>query len=610
MTIVDRNGQPRDLPAGVRDASGNPTWGSDLVLDILRQLGIEYAAILPGSTFRGLHDSAVNYTANRAPELILCNHEMITVAMARGYARATGKPMVAIVHNLVGLLNASMTIYDAWVDRVPVVVLGGTGPVDASQRRPWIDWIHTANVQGNAVRDFTKWDDQPSSLAAIPESLLRAYRIAMTEPRGPVYVNFDVSLQEQELPADQPISLPNVARYAPPAAFEPDRAALRQAAQWLVSANFPLAFADAVGRSPEAVRVLVEFAELLAMPVVDLGDRHSFPTPHALDFAGDQQGLLRAADVVLGLDVRDLEGALRVRGEKRRLVDRPHARGPRVVSISVDELLHRGFAGDYQALPAVDLPMLADTALALPRLLEAVQALLASDVAAQERITRRRTSLEPRQAALRARQQKRVQEQWDRPQISETRLAAEVWEVVKGEPYVFTVARLRRMAPGVCTISGPEQHVGGGGGGAVGAAPGVALGAALGLKHQGKLPVAILGDGELLSSIQVLWTAAHYHIPSLWVVNNNRSYYNDEDHQERIAVIRDRPPENKWVAMRLEDPAVDFAAIARTFGLHGEGPIKNAEDLGPALRRALDAVKAGKLAVVDVWTENRASREG
>src|SRR5919202_965095 len=221
-----------DRPAGVSDAAGRPEWGSDLVIDLLRLLDIEYAALLPGSTFRGIHDSAVNYTANSRPELILCNHEMICVSVARGYARATGRPMAAILHNVVGLLNASMTIYDAWCDRVPVLIFGGTGPIDASRRRPWIDWIHTANVQGNLVRDITKWDDQPGSVAAIPEAMLRAYRIAVTEPAGPVYVCFDVDLQEERLHGR--LTLPDVGRYRPAAAQAPDPAALREAANLLV----------------------------------------------------------------------------------------------------------------------------------------------------------------------------------------------------------------------------------------------------------------------------------------------------------------------------------------------------------------------------------------
>ena len=601
MTTI-QSARPVDVPAGIRDAAGRPVWGSDLIMDMLRLLEIEYAAVLPGSTFRGIHDSAVNYTANQRPELILCNHEMITVSLARGYARASGRPMAAIVHNVVGLLNTGMTIYDAWCDLVPVLVFGGTGPVDATRRRPWIDWIHTANVQGNLVRDFTKWDDQPASVAAIPESILRAYRTAVTEPAGPVYVCFDVDLQEQELP--QPFDLPDVTRYRPAAPPAPDPGALREAARLLVGAELPLVFADRVGRNPEAVRALVELAELLALPVVDLGAWHSFPTPHALDFAGADKELLREADLVLGLDPVDLDGALRLPVDPAtRAAPHVDRQGQKVINVSLDELIHRGLTADYQALPAVDLPMLADTCQAVGWLLEECRSLI--DGAARSRIDARRRALEPRQAGLRQRQRGYLEQQWDHPQITEARLLAELWEAIKERDFIFTAGRLRRMAPGVCHIPGPERNIGGGGGGAVGAVPGVALGAALALKNSGKLPVAILGDGETMASIQALWTAAHYRIPSLWVINNNRSYFNDEDHQDRVARFRDRPPENRWVAQRMERPEVDFAAITRTFGLHGEGPIKSAADLGPAFRRAVEAVGEGQLAVVDVWIENR-----
>jgi acetolactate synthase-1/2/3 large subunit len=277
--------------------------------------------------------------------------------------------------------------------------------------------------------------------------------------------------------------------------------------------------------------------------------------------------------------------------------------GQKVVSISLDELIHRGLTTDYQALPPVDVPILADTSVALPMLLEECRSLL--DGSARSRIDARRRELESRQAQLRERNRQYREQQWNQSQITETRLVGELWQAIKGEDFIFTNGRLRRMAPGLCEISGPEQNLGLGGGGAVGAVPGVTLGAGLALKGSGKLPVAILGDGETLASIQALWTAAHYGIPSLWVINNNRSYFNDEDHQDRIARFRDRPPENRWLAQRMESPEVDFAAITRTFGLHGEGPIKETGDLGPALGRANEAVKRGQFAVVDVWTANR-----
>jgi thiamine pyrophosphate-dependent acetolactate synthase large subunit-like protein len=277
--------------------------------------------------------------------------------------------------------------------------------------------------------------------------------------------------------------------------------------------------------------------------------------------------------------------------------------GQKVVSISLDELLHRGLTTDFQALPTVDLPILGDTKTAVPWLLEECRSLI--DSSARTRIDARRRELESRQARLRERREAYVRERWDHPQITEARLLSEIWQAVKDEDYIFVSGRLQRMAPGVCHISGPDQNLGGGGGGAVGASPGVALGACLALKNSGRLPIAILGDGEFLASIQALWTAAHYRIPGLWIVNNNRSYYNDEDHQDRIAQFRDRPPENKWIAQRMENPEVDFGGIAKTFGLHGEGPIKEASEVGPALRRAIEAVKRGQLAVVNVWTENR-----
>jgi len=601
MATIEQR-QSHDVPVGVPDSAGHPAWGSDVVLDMLRLLDIEYAAELPGSSFRGIHDSAVNYTANRTPELILCNHEMITVSLARGYAQATGRPMAAIVHDFVGLLNTSMTIYDAWCDRTPVIILGGTGPMDASKRRPWIDWIHTANLQGNAVRDFTKWDDQPFSVAAIPESMMRAYRIAMTQPYGPVYICFNV--EDQEEPVEGPFPLPDVARFQPAPPPEPDRAALRAAARLLVAAEMPVALADRVGRSAEAVRTLVELAELLAMPVLNLGARHSFPTPHPLDFAGLSGELLGESDVLLGIDCVDLAGSMvppPSHGPRARVAI--PANGPRVINISMDELMHRGLTTDYQALPPVDVPILADSGAALTLLLEECRSQL--DGSARGRIDRRRQALEPRQQRLRDRNRANLDARWDHAQISESRMAGEAWQAVKDEDFVLTRGGVTRMAPGVWAIPGPERNVGGGGGGAVGSGPGTALGAALALKDTGKLPVAFLGDGDFLSSIQALWTAAHYRIPSLWIINNNRSYYNDEDHQDRIARIRERPPENKWVGMRMENPEIDFGAVARDFGVGGEGPVKNPDDLGPTLRRAVEEVKQGQLVVVDVRTENR-----
>ena len=173
-------------------------YGSDVMVDAIKACGFKYVSLNPGSSYRGLHDSLVNYGGND-PEIITCNHEKLAVGLAHGYAKAAREPMACILHDIVGLLQGTMGIYYAWIDRAPVVVFGGAGPMAYDRRRPNIDWIHTANIQGNVVRDYTKWDDQPASVASVPESVMRAYRIATAQPQGPVYIALDAGLQEDEV---------------------------------------------------------------------------------------------------------------------------------------------------------------------------------------------------------------------------------------------------------------------------------------------------------------------------------------------------------------------------------------------------------------------------
>ena len=279
-------------------------YGSDVFVDVLRDLGIEFIALNPGSTFRGLHDSLVNYGGGTAPELVLCTHEEVAVAIAHGYARAAGKPMAAAAHDMVGLLHASMAIFNAWLDRAGVLVLGATGPAASEQRRPWIDWIHTAQGQGEAVRNFVKWDDQPTSIPAAVESLVRAHHIVTAEPQGPVYVCFDAADQEQRL--SEPFVLPDLSRFPKPTRVQADPAALEEAAELLLGAQRPVVVADYLGRSTDAVDGLIRLAESLSLPVLDIGDLFSFPNRHPLNATGAAGELLAEADVVLALDVYDL----------------------------------------------------------------------------------------------------------------------------------------------------------------------------------------------------------------------------------------------------------------------------------------------------------------
>jgi thiamine pyrophosphate-dependent acetolactate synthase large subunit-like protein len=501
--------------------------------------------------------------------------------------------MAVVLHNVVGLLNGSMEIHDAWCDRVPMLILGATGPVDASLRRPIIDWLHTANVQGALVRDFTKWDDQPASIPAMCEAILRGYRLACQDPPGPVYVCLDVRLQEQRL--DSTYKPPDVARYAPAMPPEPRRDDLHRVVDALMAAERPVVFADRVGRDASAVAALVELAELLALPVIDQGwSWRAFPSPHAFDFAGMEQELAPAADLVVGFDCTDLGSQLR------------DAHQATVVNVTSDELLHRGLTTEYQTLPSVDIPILASPSTTVPLLLAECQARL--DDQARIRIERRRARLAVLQDQLRAKQQARLEADWDHPQITEARLAAELWQAIKDEDFVITMGNLRRQAPGVFSISGPESDLNGDGSGAVGAMLPVALGAALALRGQGKLPVAMIGDGEFVTASQALWTAAKYEIPALVVVINNRSFLNDEHHQERVARQRNRPLQNAWVGMRMERPEMDFASLARSLGVQGEGPVKDAGELQAVFQPAVDAVRGGACVVIDVWVQNRVAR--
>src|SRR5574341_1074946 len=404
-------------------------YGSDLIVDLLKILGIEYVALNPGSSFRGLHDSLVNYESGRKPnpEIVLCCHEEIAVAVAHGYAKATGKIMPAIVHNVVGLQHASMAIYNAWCDRTPVMVMGGTGPMNSSKRRPWIDWIHTALVQGNLVRDFVKWDDQPFGVEAIPSSILRGHRIAMSDPKGPVYLCFDVSDQEAAL--DKDIPLPDVSRFRPAAPLQAETGAIQQAARWLAEAQNPVILADYLGRDNDAVLSLVELADLLSIPVVDLGARLNFPNTHALNLTGKNRELISNADVILGLDVMDLFGAL-VRHDAVSHTSVPALKpGCKVIHANLADMAVRGWTTDFQELAPVDLPIVASTQVFLPALIEEIrkQGKFSKTV-----VEERRKQLAAGHQEIRARWQSELKKRWDERPISPPRLA-----------HVYSPARFR-----------------------------------------------------------------------------------------------------------------------------------------------------------------------
>ena len=549
-------------------------WGSDAVAALLRALRIPYAALVPGASYRGLHDSLVNFLGNEEPQMLLCLHEEHAVAIAHGYAKVTGTPMLAIVHANVGLLHASMAIFNAWCDRVPILILGANGPIDAMKRRPWTDWIHTTQDLGSIVRDYTKWDDSPGSAGAAIESVLRAYQIASTPPHGPTFVVCDAAWQEA--PLDAPVALPELARFAPPDPPVPSAADVERVANFLRAARHPVLLIGRVSRSADGWAERVAIAESVGARVVtNLRAGAVFPTEHAR-FAGHSAqpgGLaaLREADVILDLDSIDLAGTLHIAFERRRV-------NATVIGCSQDRYLHRGAITDYQALPPLDVSLAAGP----DELVHALAGTLA-DAAAAPRTPPARTQPRAIPAA--------------------GALTMDVFSAVAGAAFANVETCFIKLSRGIKHADFPLRHpldfLGADGGGGVGSGPGLAIGAALALRGTTRLPVMITGDGDMLMGVNALWTAVANDIPVLIVVANNRSYYNDEVHQERVAKRRGRPVERKWIGMRIDAPAPDVAALARAQDAVGIGPIADAAAFATALREGIAHVRNGAVCVID-----------
>jgi thiamine pyrophosphate-dependent acetolactate synthase large subunit-like protein len=566
----------RPVPAGVNAAG----FGSDVVADALRATDIPYIALNPGASYRGLHDSLVNYLGNERPQLLLCLHEESAVAIAHGYAKVTGKAMAAAVHSNVGLMHATMAIFNAWCDRMPMVILGATGPVDAVKRRPWIDWIHTARDQGALVRGYTKWDDQPASPVAAREAVLRANWIANTAPRGPTYVNLDAEMQESKLTeAVPPIE---AARFMPPVKNVPAPDLIQQAADILRSAKRPVILAGRVSRDVNAWKARIALAEAInARVATDLKVAAAFPTHHPLHLGSpgtigmtsQAVDAIREADAILSLDWVDVAGTL-------KSVFGTAVPSARIVQVSIDHHLHNGWSMDYQGLPPVDVFIDCEPDVVVPALLAA---------------------LGPHRAQTTTEQKKEF------PKLSNDKLTVDhladaLRNAVGERPTSLTHVSLSWNGAS-WVFNHPLDYLGSDGGGGVGGGPGISVGAALALKGSGRLPVAVCGDGDFLMGVTALWTAAHYRIPLLIVVANNRSFFNDELHQERMARMRNRPVENRWVGQRISEPDIDLAAMARAQGAQGFGPVTSIADLRTTFEKAIAAVESGAIAVVDVRVE-------
>jgi thiamine pyrophosphate-dependent acetolactate synthase large subunit-like protein len=584
--------QPVGLPAKGSEAS----WGSDHLLDELRTLGCRWLPMNPGSSFRGLHDSIVNYGGNDGPQLLLCHHEGIAVSMAHGYAKATRRLSFAVIHDLVGLMQGTMGVYNALFDEVPLMLIGGGGPADTRERRP-VDWIHAASAQAELVRNFVKWDAEPIDLPGTQHALVQAARIAQTVPRGPVYVTVDATVQEEPVsdaqPCDDASTAPDGLALGPVAADE--------IAEALVAAERPVLVVGTMGYDPAATASVVAIAEIAGVACFENEHASIIPSEFELNLTGDRDVLVDA-DLILTLGVKDLRSLIGpVKGRRIGRVEREGLEEVEIIDVGLRDLSLRSWSDMGATTPSCRARHLASATSAAA---EIAEALAGREVSPEVRsvIDARTARLAERHGQILAAGRAAVRERWDEMPIAPGRLVAELWEAVRDEPWQLVLRNTRSFPKGIWNFRDGSDYLGHSGGAGVGYGPGAAVGAALGAAEEGRLPVAIIGDGDLLSAPGAIWTAVHYRIPLLLVVNDNSSFFNDEGHQQAVALDRDRPVENAWIGMRMEDPQMDFASIARGYGAWAAGPIEAPGELRASFEEAIDVVRRGGVALVHART--------
>jgi len=579
---------------------GAPT--SDFMVDVIKSLDFDYVAANPADSFRGLHESLLTYGGNKKPEFLTCMHEESAVAMAHGYFKIAGKPMLVLCHGTVGMQHAAMAIYNAWCDHVPVVIIGGND-LDADKRTPLVPTYHSAQDIGALVRDFIKWDDTPISAPHFAESFVRAYKLAMTPPHEPVMIALDTGLQEEAMQDRARLSIP---RYVPTAPPQGDSGAVREAAKLLVNAQNPVIVADRAARTPKGIGLLVELAELLNVPVIDQHNRLNFPTTHYLHQTGRSGTLIGQADVILGLELSDYYGTVTTFIDNGEYTREPKTKsGVKLISITSADYYLKSNYQDFQRFQPVDVSIAGDAEATLPALIEAVKVALPADRKAA--IEKRADAMRKAWSETRQRTLKAATYAWDASPISTARMCAEVWAQIKDSDWSL-VGSDRMFSAWPTRLWPMEKHyqfIGGPGGYGVGYGSPAAVGAALANRAEGRLSVNIQTDGDMMYAPGVLWTAAHHRIPLLNVMHNNRGYHQEVMHVQRMADRRNRVLNDGPIGTQIMGPDIDYAKLAQSMGWWASGPITDPNELAPALKRAVEVVKAGEPALVDVVTQPR-----
>ena len=574
--------------------------GSDLMVDALKSVGIQFVMANPGSSFEGLQESIINHGRNDI-ELITALHEESSVAAAHGYAKAEGRPMATMLHGVIGVQHAAMAIYNAYVDRVPIVMIAGLdydGPVAA----------HNATDMGAIVRGFTKWDAQPRTLPDAIAAIQRAYQVAITPPTAPVMVTLTGEIQKEET-SGRAISVPE---YRPPQMPAANYIATKRIARALVDARNPRINVGRL-RTPAGVKLAIELVELVGAQAGSSATTGpmSFPMSHPMRGTG-VAGV--PVDFTLGLETGTAAGGAGGRGGGGSAAPAPAAGTLASAVIQSPPLLAtnfnvggRGGAGSAPNSLAIE----ADAETSLPGLIEEVRTLLTGDK--RRLIDERAKSNEQAHAGQRAEEWAQSIEQarrgWDGSPISLGRLHAELWPLIKNEdvcvsgPNGFTSGHSTRLF----NMDKPYSYLGGQGAGGMGYGAPATVGAGLAAKKagNGRIVVNIQTDGDLNYAPGVLWTMAHHRLPVLTVMHNNRGWHQERMFMQFMAGVRNRGTDRMGIGVSLADPNIDYAKMAQAYGMYAEGPISDPKDLAGAYKRAMDRVKRGEPALVDVITQPR-----
>src|ERR1700722_18087381 len=597
---------PKELEAEtptVLDVLTENRSGSDFMVDVIKSLGIEYVACNPGSSFRGLHESVINYGGNENPEFITCCHEESAVAMAHGYSKIEGKPMAVFLHGDVGLQHASMAIFNAFCDRAPVYLIVGNA-LEINSRRPGVEWDHSVQDAAAIVRDSLKWDDMPISLDHFAESAVRAYKIAMTPPMAPVLLVADGELQEGPIADNAKIHIPKLALSHPP---QGDPGSVKEAARMLVAAENPVILLERTARTADGLKLLIELAETLQAPVIDLAARMNFPSQHPLNQTERTRAVIGGADVILGLEALNFWGTINsYRDQLHRSSEPITKKDVKLISISASDLYMKSNYQDFQRYTEIDLAMAADAEETMPPLIEAIKMLLTDDKKRAFADRGKKLATQHEEALRRSRDEAAFA--WDASPITTARLCAEIYGAIRNEDWslVCEVSPwVNRWPLRLWNFDKHYQYIGNSGGFGVGYGAPAALGAALANKKHGRLTVTIQNDGDLMYAPGVLWTSAHHHIPLLSVMHNNRAYPQEVMHVQRMADRHSRGIDRASIGTTLTDPNINFAMVSKGMGVYSEGPITDPKDLGPAILRAKEVVKRGEPALVEAVTQPR-----